>query len=429
MGDFNKREILRLFSKHVSSGKAAFYRRYRMPFVMGARSGSRISDMDGRKTLLNLHCNGGVFNLGHRNKVLINELMEALQEVDIGNHHLMSRERALTAEALSRTMPPGLDYVVFGSGGGEAIDTAIKVARAYTGRREIISFLGGYHGHTGLALAAGDAKYREPFLSSQDGFRQIPLFDLPALRESVSEGTAACMFETIPATLGMPLPPSSFYAEAARICRDAGTLLIMDEVQTGLGRTGRMWGFQHFNVEPDIVVVGKGLSGGIYPITATVMRSELDGVFRDDPFIHISTFGGAEPGCRVARRVLEITDSEEFSNHVEELSRRFAAMLGKLQKTYSRYFLGFRQLGLMIGLEFADSEDGLLMSRIAYANDLLMVYANNDPRIVQMLPPLVMDLDEVEEVGKRLDHTLRTAARLKPVVRLVSTFRRREERR
>ncbi|MCK4515977.1 MAG: aspartate aminotransferase family protein, partial [Spirochaetaceae bacterium] len=273
-----KRETIQLFSDHVSSGKAGFYRRYWMNFVMGEREGPWLSDVDGKKQLLNLHCNGGVFNLGHRPQFLVDVLKHALDELDIGNHHLMSAERALTAKALADLMPEDLDYVIFGAGGGEAIDTAIKVARAHTGRPKIVSFEGGYHGHTGLALAAGDPRYREPFGSTLPGFVQIPVFDLPALQEAITDDTAAFIMETVPATLGMPLAPEGFMEAAARLCRERGVLLILDEVQTGLGRTGKLWGFQHYGVVPDIVVIGKGLSGGIYPISATIMRRDLDSV-------------------------------------------------------------------------------------------------------------------------------------------------------
>ena len=419
-----KREAIQLFSDHVSSGKAGFYKRYWMNFVMGEREGPWLSDIDGKKQLLNLHCNGGVFNLGHRPRFLVDVLKRALDELDIGNHHLMSAERALTAKALADLMPEDLDYVIFGAGGGEAIDTAIKVARAHTGRSKIVSFRGGYHGHTGLALAAGDPRYREPFGSTLPGFVQIPVFDLPALQEALTDDTAAFILETVPATLGMPLAPEGFMEAAERLCRERGVLLILDEVQTGLGRTGKLWGFQHYGVVPDIVVIGKGLSGGLYPISATIMRGDLDSVFHEDPFLHISTFGGSELGCRVARAVLDAVSVPEFLTRVNELSDGMSDALGRLQARHHRFFSGWRQLGLMIGLKFTDSADGLLVSRAAYANGLLMVYANNDPSVVQMLPPLNLPMEVIPEIEDRLDRTMRLARRMKPLARIAFGFRR-----
>jgi putrescine aminotransferase len=415
-----KREIVESFSRHVSSGKAAFFRKHGMDFVMGGRGGTRLRDIEGKKELINLHCNGGVFNLGHRNPALVAALRSALDELDIGNHHLMSAERAALAAELARLMPPGLGRVVFGVGGGEAVDLAVKVARAFTGRAVIVSFLGGYHGHTGYALAAGDEKYRAPFGPQLPGFLQVPHHDLDALRAALDDSTAALLIETVPATLGMPIPSPDFMQGAAALCRERGALLILDEVQTGLGRTGRLWGFEHFGLSPDIVVVGKGLSGGLYPISATVIRDELEEVFREDPFIHISTFGGAELGCRVALEVLRISSDPAFLAHVAALSENFAQRVDDLAARHGGYLKGLRRLGLMMGLEFGDEIDGPLMSKTAYDAGLLMVYANNDRRILQCLPPLVMEEAELDDVFERLDAALREARLVKPGLVLAS---------
>ncbi|MCK5332195.1 MAG: aspartate aminotransferase family protein, partial [Candidatus Marinimicrobia bacterium] len=312
----SKQTTIDQFRHHVSSGKTEFFLKYGMDFVMGKREGSYLYDIDGEKRLFNLHCNGGVFNLGHRNEELIDLLISAIAELDIGNHHLMSRERAELAAMLADLMPGDLNYTVFGVGGGEAVDLAIKVARGYTQRADIISATGGYHGHTGLALAAGDAKYRQPFGPPVPGFRQVSFNDLAALETALDDQTAAVILETVPATLGMVIPDPEYLPSVSEICHRNGTLLIIDEVQTGLGRTGKLWGFEHFEIIPDIVVLGKGLSGGIYPISATIIREPLESVFHPDPFIHISTFGGAEVGCRVAKRVLEISASADFLSQV-----------------------------------------------------------------------------------------------------------------
>ena len=158
-----KQKAIEDFGKHVSTGKVSVFRKYGIDLVAGHRQGSYLWDLDGQKRLYNLHCNGGVFNLGHRNRELIDVLKSGLDEWDIGNHHLISKCRADLACLLAELMPADLEYSIFGVSGGEAVDLAFKVARAFTGRTTIISARGGYHGHTGLALAAGDEKYRRPF--------------------------------------------------------------------------------------------------------------------------------------------------------------------------------------------------------------------------------------------------------------------------
>jgi len=411
-----KQRVIEDFRDHVSSGKVSVFKKYGIDFVAGRRRGAYLWDIDGKKRLFNLHCNGGVFNLGHRNAELIGLLKESLDELDIGNHHLISRLRAELARALADLMPDDLDYTVFGVGGGEAVDLAFKVARAYTGRSKIISARGGYHGHTGLALAAGDEKYRHPFGPPAPGFYQVPFGDIAALAETADSETAAVILETIPATLGVAIPPENYLQSVRSLCHDRGILLIMDEVQTGLGRTGRLWAFEHFDIVPDIVVLGKGLSGGIYPITATVLRKPLESVFHDDPFIHVSTFGGAEIGCRIARRVLEISAAPQFLDHVNLLAGRFAEKIEGLREKHPRFLIRLRQLGLMMGLELKDEICGPLLTKTAYDQDLLMIYANNDTRVCQLLPPLIMRLEEVDWVIERLDEALAAARRLKPVV-------------
>ncbi len=411
-----KRQSIEQYRQHVSSGKTAFFEKHGMGFVMGNREKSTLIDVDGDKSLFNLHCNGGVFNLGHRNPEIVKVLNEAVNKLDIGNHHLISKERAELASMLADLMPSDLNITIFGVGGGEAVDTAIKIARGYTERQNIISAKGGYHGHTGLALAAGDEQYRNPFRSRLPGFEQVAFGDLDALSHRINGETAAVILETIPATLGIKIPDMEYLQGVRSLCDQAGALLIMDEVQTGLGRTGKLWAFEYFDILPDIVVLGKGLSGGIYPISATVIRKPLERVFQPDPFIHISTFGGAEIGCRVAKKVLEISSSSEFLAHVNELAIEFEKELSFLQKKHKRFFLGIRQLGLMIGLKLKDEFSGPILTKTAYDHDLLMVYANNDQSVCQCLPPLVTDLDDLPMVISRLDGALTSAKRLRPIV-------------
>jgi putrescine aminotransferase len=413
-----KRLAIEAFSSYVSSGKADFFHRYGMDFVMGRREGPWLEDMDGRKRLYNLHCNGGVFNLGHRDPRIRAALTEAMEETDIGNHHLMSRARAELASFLAGLLPGELCYTVFGVSGGEAVDLAIKVARGATRRPNIICARGGYHGHTGLSLAAGDEKYRLPFGPQAPGFLQVPFGDLAGMESAVNAETAAVLLETVPATLGLVVPEAAYLQGVRRLCSERGALLILDEVQAGLGRSGKLWAFQHFDVIPDILVLGKGLSGGLYPITATVLRRDLEAVFHPDPFIHISTFGGAEIGCRVALRVLEISSDPAFLAHVNELARLFREGIEGIARRHRRIFKGLRQLGLLMGLELKDELCGPVLTKTAYDADLLMIYAGNDSSVCQLLPPLTMPADDVPWVLERLDRALGAARLLLPVVRV-----------
>lgn len=405
----SKESIISRFGNHVSSGKADFFKSVGIDFVFGRREGPYVWDATSGKRLINCHCNGGVFNLGHRNQKIIKALEKSLKDLDIGNHHLISEQRSLLAERLAELTPGDIEYTVFGVGGGEAIDLALKLARGYTGKLKIISAGGGYHGHTGLALATGDEQYRAPFGPNPSGFIQIPFNDKNALAQTIDDNTAAVIFETIPATLGMPLPDPDFFAFTQDICRKKGALFIIDEVQTGLGRTGKLWGIEHFGAVPDIMVIGKGLSGGIYPMSATCFRAEYESFFHENPFIHVSTFGGAEVGCPVALAVLEESRDPEFLENINNMASIFTHEFEKLREKHPEILVGLRQLGLMMGIEMVNESCGPIMSKTCYDNGILSVYANNDTRISQLLPPLIIDEETAYEIITRTDRALEEA--------------------
>ena len=395
------------FAEHVNPGKVAAYEALGLDIVMGEREGSWFTDaFDPQRRYLNCHCNGGVFNLGHRNPAVIAAVREAMDHMDIGNHHLVSGRRAELASRLAATTDGLLPAVVFGVGGGEAIDLALKVARGHTGRQGIVSAVGGYHGHTGLAMAAGDPEYRDPFGPNPPGFTQVAFGDITALSAAVDTTTAAVILETIPATLGMPLPPPGYLSQARELCHSVGAVLILDEVQTGLGRTGRMWGYQHEAAGPeafvpDMIVTAKGLSGGIYPITATLMTAEIHAIFSEHPFSRISTAGGAELGCVAALSVLDQVEAPGFLDRVEVVGARIEAGVADLP-------CAVRRRGMFMGLAFDDPLGGLTATQRVIEAGVFAIFANNDQSVLQLLAPLTISDQEVDWLVERLHVALGT---------------------
>jgi acetylornithine/succinyldiaminopimelate/putrescine aminotransferase len=287
---------------------------------------------------------------------------------------------------------------MFAASGGEAIDLAIKTVRGATGRTGIVSANGSYHGPTGLALAAGDVEYRAPFGPNLPGFTHVDFDDVAAMAAAVGADTAGVLLEAIPATLGMREASPGYFAQVQSICREHGAKLIIDEVQSGLGRTGRVWCYQHYGISPDVVVSGKGLSGGVYPIAAALMTSELLAFYDAHPLLHFSTFGGAEPGCAAGLAVLDVIEEPGFLERVEALGMRFATGLR------DQPFLLHRR-GMMMGLKFEDDNGGIVaMTRLA-ASGILVVYANNDPSAVQFLPPLTITDEEADDIIDRIGQT------------------------
>ena len=406
IGQEDKQKIIERFARHVSSGKADFFAQVGIDFVFGRRESIYVWDVSGERRLIDCHCNGGMFNLGHHNPRVIAALQRALQELDIGNHHFVSEHRALLAEKLTALCPGDLQRVVFGVGGGEAVDLALKLARAHTRRAKVISARGGYHGHTGLALAAGEEMYRAPFGPMPPGFVQVPFGDLEALEPALDDDTAAVILETIPATMGIVIPPEDYFAGVRHLCDRHGVVMIQDEVQTGLGRCGAVWGIDTFGVVPDVLVTAKGLSGGIYPISATVYREHLDAFLRQNPFIHVSTFGGSEVGCYAALEVLRILEEPGFLDHVRAMAGVFQKGLAWLRGKHPGVLVQVRQRGLMMGLKLAHESLGPLLTLLGFRHGLLTIYANYDPSVSQLLPPLTIEREQVQEVLEALDRML-----------------------
>jgi acetylornithine/succinyldiaminopimelate/putrescine aminotransferase len=405
----DKQSVLDQAERFVCPHRVRALRALGVDLVIGRREGYRLWDLGGR-ALLDFHLNGGVFNLGHRNPELVAALTEALETLDIGNHHFPSVERAALGEAIAALAPGDLRYSVFASGGGEAIDVALKTARRATKRRRIVSIEGGYHGHTGLALAAGDENAARRFFSegAPGEFTHVPFNDLGAMEAALAAGdVAAVILETIPATSGFP-PPADGYLERVRaLCARHGTLYVADEIQTGLGRTGPLWAIEGYGVEPDILVTGKGLSGGLYPIAAAVLSERVAGWLDEDGWGHVSTFGGAEVGCRVARKVLEMTTRPAVAANVAALAGQIGEGLRALQARHPQWLLEIRQRGLVIGLRFAHSQGGMLMSKALHDAGLWAMFAGFEPAVLQFKPGLLLDAALAAEALERLEDGIR----------------------
>jgi len=258
--------IVEEYATYVNPGRVRVYQALGVDWVPGKREGVWMWDVEGRHKVLNCRSSGGVFNLGHCPPRVVDAVRAAMDEIDVGDHMLLSEQRAALGRRLCDLTPGDIQYSTFSPGGAEAIDVAIKLARGCTGRVKVISVKFGYHGHTGLALAAGEEVFWGKFGPRAPGFVQVPFDDAQALQQAVDDDTAAVIVETIPATAGILIPSPGYYENVRRICDEAGAVWILDEVQAGLGRTGRMWAIEEWGVVPDILVIGKGLSGGVYPM-------------------------------------------------------------------------------------------------------------------------------------------------------------------
>lgn len=406
-----KDEFIARSKEFWNPGKTSEWQRMGVDLVIDRREGYYLWDVDGRR-LIDVHLNGGTYSLGHRNPEVVEAVREGMKYFDIGNHHFPSLMRTHVAEMLAKLTPEGLQYTIFASGGGEAIDIALKSARHATKRRKFICIERCYHGHTGLAVQVGDDRFSKLFLSDapSDEVVKVPFNDLERMLAAIAVGDAACVImETIPATYGFPMPKPGYLKAIKAACEEVGTLYIADEVQTGLMRTGEMWGIDTYGVVPDILVTGKGLSGGIYPIAAVVVNEKAGQWLKEDGFGHMSSFGGAELGCIAAAKVLEICSRPETRSQVHYISAYVANGLRQIKANRPDFFTGIRQRGVVMGLEFNHDQGAVFVMKYLYRNGVWAIFSTLDKRVLQFKPGILIDREMCDEFLTRLDTALAQA--------------------
>jgi len=408
----SKEEVIEKSIRFWNPDKTKFWQKAGIDLVIDKREGYLLYDMSGRR-LIDLHLNGGTYNFGHRHPELVDTLKKALDHFDIGNHWFPSVARTALAESLVN-VSPGMKYAVFSAGGAEAVDIALKSARYATKRRKIVSIIKGYHGHSGLSVATGDERFTKIFLSDQpDMFVQVPFNDIGAMENALKgNDVAGLIMETIPATYGFPLPREGYLDACRELARKHGTMYIADEVQTGLMRTGSMWGWQAYGIQPDIMVTAKGLSGGLYPISACLVNECCGEWLNEDGAAHISTTGGAELGCVVGHKVIEMLLRPEVAANVHTVTRFMAKAMKEMRAKHGDIFTGVRQKGLILGLEFNHAEGAVAVSRALYEHGVWAIFSSLDKRVLQWKPGVLLSAELCKEIMERFDAAMPRAREL-----------------
>lgn len=401
----SKKEILDSNIRYLNPHRTKTFREFGVELIIGKREGYQIWDIDG-KSFFDLHLNGGTYNLGHRHPFLITKLKEALDYLDVGNHHFSSPFRGSLAKSLVE-LTPGSHYVSFSSTGSEAIDIAIKAARYATKRKKVLSIEYGYHGRSGFSGSVGDDSSAKYFYSNDsENFLKVPFNDLGAIESAFNENEIACIIiETIPATFGFVSPHESYLSSISELCKKFNVLYIADEVQTGLGRTGYFWAIEKYKVIPDILVTSKGLGAGLYPIAATIMNIEAGSWLEEDGWAHVSTFGGSELGCLLAHEVINLTILKSTTTNISKLITIFETGLQSLSKLYN-FLAKIDQNGLVIGLKFDHPKGGILMMQSLYKSGIWAIFAGFDHSVLQFKPGLLLTEKDAYEILNRLENAL-----------------------
>ena len=402
-----KKQALADFAEYVGPMKARTMKNAGLDIIEGRREGASVWDLTGKK-YIDCQTGSGIMNVGRHNREIAQALKDALDTLDIGVFLLCSKQKADLAKKLAEITPGDLKCTIFGTGGGEANDAALKLARGYTMKKEIIYAQKAYHGHTGFALSAiGRDAYKEPFEPLIPGFKMVPFGNAQAVRDVFTKDTAAVILEPIQGEGGINLPPEGYLQEVRKICDEHEALLILDEIQTGFARTGKMFASEHWGVVPDIMTVAKSLGGGIYPISATIFKEELMDFFVPHPFIHLSTFGGSDLGCIVGLAVIDYIEKNHLAENAARMGDRFRVGFDRFLKDYPDLLLEVRQMGLMIGLQYTNSSIGPRLTKKLADRGVIAVYTGNDPAICRFMPPLVITPEDVDFVLNALEDSMR----------------------
>ncbi|MDA8193326.1 MAG: aspartate aminotransferase family protein [Thermaerobacter sp.] len=402
----NRQALTERFGSAINPALARVFRFMGIEAVESTGSGAVLVDEDGTEYI---DCAGGygVFSQGYRHPRIIAAAHRQLDSLPMSSRVLLNRPMIELAERLRELTPGDLQYSFFCNSGAEAVEAAVKFSRAATGRSRIISTLGAFHGKTlGALSVSGRDAYQKPFLPLLPDVVRVPFGDVRAVAEVLDSSVAAVIVEPIQGEGGIILPPDDYLPRLRELCDASGSMLIADEVQTGIGRTGRLFAIEHSGVIPDLLCLAKALGGGVVPIGAVVGRSAAWKLFEDRPLMHTSTFGGNPLACAVALEALAVTVQEKLPERAQLLGDQFLAGLRALSQRYPKLISEVRGRGLMIGVEVpAPGVGGALIAEL-FRRQVLAVYTLNNERVIRLMPPLVITSEQLDTVLQRLGAAL-----------------------
>jgi ornithine--oxo-acid transaminase len=376
-----------------------------LPVVIGTAEGAWVTDVDGRRYLDMLAAYSAV-NFGHRHPRLVAAAQHQLERVTLVSRAFQHDQFGPFCAELAAMA--GMEMVLPMNTGAEAVETAIKTARKWgyevkgvpANEAVIIAFDGNFHGRTTTIISfSTDPDARDSYGPYTPGFRLVPYGDAEALAAAMDERVVAVLVEPIQGEAGVIVPPSGFLTKVRELCTQWGALMVADEIQSGLGRTGTTFACEHDDVVPDMYILGKALGGGIVPVSAVVSSSEVLGVFK--PGQHGSTFGGNPLGCAIAREVIAMLNTGEFQERSAKLGTHLHDRLNALPASAVR---DVRGRGLWAGVEFAELSGREVSERLMAAGVLAK---DTHGTTIRLAPPLMISQDDLDWAIDQLDALVR----------------------
>jgi putrescine aminotransferase len=379
--------------------------------------GSTLQDLLGREYI---DCLGGygIFSAGVNHPTIVKAVTDQLSRMALNSQELLEPWRAALGKVLAEITPGDLQNSFFINNGTDAIEGAIKLTRLYTGRSTFISTIGGFHGKSmGSLSLMGKASFREPFLSGLQDVRFVPYGDADALEtelrrcEAVGTQIAGVVLEPVQGEAGGVVPPADYFPRARDLCTRYGALLIADEIQTGMGRTGKLWGVDHWNVVPDIMCVGKSIGGGVMPLSAFISTPTIWEVMIPNPIIHSTTFGGNPLACAAGLAAIQVTLEEDLPGQAAMKGDFLLRELACLQQQYPQVLQEAHGKGLLIGMEFPVQEIGWKVASGLFKRGVLVAGTYSKAQVIRIEPALGIPMDLLKEMLNRLEDTFREVAK------------------
>ncbi len=402
------KETVDNFREHVNPG----FLEYRKTVTEGGQfaavewsdSGSCFKDVSGKEYI---DCLGGfgIYNVGHRNEKVVKAVTDQLKRQALHSQDLLDPLRAMLAKILAEITPGDLKYSFFTNSGTESVEAALKLAKMYSDRTTFISTTRAFHGKS-LGSLSGTAKgmFRKPFLPLIPGFRHVPFGDIEMMRKTfetcalVGEDVGGVILEPIQGEGGIILPPEGYLQQVRELCDQYDAVLIFDEVQTGMGRTGKMFASELYGVVPDIICLAKAFGGGVMPAGAIVAKEKVFKSWFDNPFMHTTTFGGNPLACAAAIATIDVLLEDNLPARAAEVGEYFFNGLKDAAKGHEDFVMEIRGQGLMIGIEFHRDEVGYEVSKGMFDHGILVAGTLINSKTIRIEPALTISYEEVDQV-------------------------------
>jgi putrescine aminotransferase len=414
-------ESVQYWNEHVNAGFLQYRKSVSTDYtaVEWEDEGAVFKDVNG-KEFIDILGGFGIYVTGHRHPKVLKAVMDQLQKQAIHSQELIDPLRTYLARLVAMITPGDLTYSFFSNSGTESVEGCLKMAILTTGRRRLVGTVGAFHGKT-LGALGGTSKafFREPFLPLLN-WTHVPFGDVDALAMVMKSGdftgdrVAAVVIEPIQGEGGINVAPPGYLARARELCDRFGAMLIFDEVQSGMARTGRMFACEHDGVTPDLMALGKGFGGGVMPIGAVVGTPKTWEKYVENPFLHTTTFGGNPVACAAAIATIHVLLEEDLARQAGEKGEYLLAHMNQMAARHPEVMKLARGRGLMIGMEFADNDLGYKVATALFARNILISGTYINARVLRVEPPLTISYPQLDAFLERLEDSLKAVAAGRP---------------